>query len=77
MNCAVNREKKGLLSSIRCGLARPRSLVGGRPTQVAVSYGPGIQPCRYSGNPAYQRDLMRRQERKRGAMEALGSGIIN
>jgi len=33
-----------------CGLARPRSLVGGKPTQVAVSHGPGIQPCRHSGN---------------------------
>jgi len=56
------------VSSISCGLARPRSLVGEKPTQVAVSHGPGIQPCRCSGNRAYQRDLMRRQERKRGAM---------
>ena len=56
------------MSSIRCSLARPRSLVGGKPTRVAVSHGPGIQPCRYPGNPAYQRDLMRRQERERGAM---------
>ena len=30
--------------SIRCGLARPRSFVGGKPTQVAVSHGPGIDP---------------------------------
>ncbi len=37
-------------SSIRCGLARPRSFVGGKPTQVAVSHGPGIQSCRYSGD---------------------------
>ena len=49
------------VSSVRCGLARPRSLVGEKPTQVAVSHGPGIQPCRCSSNPAYQRDLMRRQ----------------
>jgi hypothetical protein len=28
------------VSSISCGLARPRSLVGGKPTQVAVSHGP-------------------------------------
>ena len=56
------------MSSISCGLARPRSLVGEKPTQVTVSHGPGIEPCRCSGNPAYQRDLMRRQERKRGAM---------
>ena len=55
-------------SPISCGLARSRSLVGEKPIQVAVSHGPGIQPCRYSGNPAYERDLMRRQERKRGAM---------
>jgi len=57
-----------MVSSISCGLARPRSLVGGKPTQVTVSHGLGIQPCRCSGNPAYQRDLMRRYERKRGAM---------
>jgi len=37
-------------SPINCGLARPRSLVGEKPIQVAVSRGPGIQPCRYSGN---------------------------
>jgi len=41
------------VSSISCGLARSRSLVGEKPTQVAVSHGPGIQPCRCSGNPAY------------------------
>ena len=40
------------MSSISCGLARPHSLVGGKPTQVAVSHGPGIEPCRYPGNPA-------------------------
>ena len=40
------------MASISCGLARPRTLVGGKPTQVAVSHGPGIQPCRCSGNPA-------------------------
>ena len=55
-----------MVSSISCGLARPRSLVGEKPTQVTVSHGPGIGPCRCSGNPACQRDLMRRQERKRG-----------
>ena len=31
---------KTSLSSISCGLARPRSFVGGKPTQVAVSHGP-------------------------------------
>jgi alkylation response protein AidB-like acyl-CoA dehydrogenase len=36
--------------TISCGLARPRSLVGEKPTQVTVSHGPGIQPCRCSGN---------------------------
>jgi len=29
------------VSSISCGLARPRSLMGGKPTQAAVSHGPG------------------------------------
>ena len=58
------------MSSISCGLARSRSLVGEKPTQVTVSHGPGIEPCRCPGNPAHQRDLMRRYERKRGAMVA-------
>jgi hypothetical protein len=40
------------LSAISWGLARSRSLVGEKPTQAAVSHGPGIQPCRCSGNPA-------------------------
>ena len=39
-----------MVSPISCGLARPRSLVGEKPTQVTVSHGPGIQPCRCSGN---------------------------
>jgi hypothetical protein len=30
---------------ISCGPARPRSLVGGKPTQVAASHGPRIEPC--------------------------------
>ena len=50
---AANYGKFGIgfkKSSISCGLARSRSLVGGKPTQVAFSYGPGIQPCRCSGN---------------------------
>ncbi len=38
------------VSFISCGLARPRSLVGENPTQVTVSHGPGIEPCRCSGN---------------------------
>ena len=42
------QERNGV--TISCGLARPRSLVGEKPTQVAVSHGPGIQPCRCSGN---------------------------
>jgi hypothetical protein len=46
-NC---KKKRNLGSPISCGLARPRSLVGEKPTQVAVSHGPGIQPCRCSGN---------------------------
>jgi hypothetical protein len=45
-----NSIKHKEVSSISCGLARPRSLVGGKPTQVAVSHGPGIEPCRCSGN---------------------------
>jgi hypothetical protein len=44
------KKEGGLGSPISCGLARARSLVGGNPTQVAVSHGPGIQPCRCSGN---------------------------
>jgi hypothetical protein len=43
-------ELGSLRSPISCGLARPRSLVGEKPIQVAVSHGPGIQPCRCSGN---------------------------
>jgi len=42
--------RQDLVSSMRCGLARPRSFVGGKPIQVAVSRGLGIQPCRRSGN---------------------------
>jgi len=49
----ANQLFKNSASSISCGLARSRSLVGEKPTQVAVSHGPGIQPCRCSGNPAY------------------------
>jgi hypothetical protein len=45
-----NSIKHKEVASISCGLARPRSLVGGKPTQVAVSHGPGIEPCRCSGN---------------------------
>jgi hypothetical protein len=33
------------VSSITCGLARLRSLVGEKPPQVAVSHGPGIESC--------------------------------
>jgi len=62
------------VSSISCGLARSRSLVGEKPTQVAGSHGPGIQPCRCSGNPAYRRDLMRGRERKPGAMGNPAAG---
>jgi hypothetical protein len=32
------------------GLAMPRSLAGANPAQVTVSHGPGIEPCRQSGN---------------------------
>jgi len=31
-------------SPISCGLARPRSLVRGKLTQLAASHGPGIEP---------------------------------
>src|SRR4030042_1272197 len=54
--------------ALSCGLARLHGFIGGKPIQVTVSHGPGIEPCRCSGNPAYQRDLMRRHERRRGAM---------
>jgi hypothetical protein len=33
-----------------CGLAMLRSLAGANPTQVTASHGPGIEPCRCSGN---------------------------
>jgi len=32
------------------GLAMPRSLAGANPAQVTASHGPGIEPCRQSGN---------------------------
>ncbi len=38
------------VSPISCGLARPRSLVGGECTQVAARYRPGIEPCRCTGD---------------------------
>ena len=34
-----------------CDLARLRNRVGVNPTQVAVSHGPGIEPCSQWGNP--------------------------
>jgi Lhr-like helicase len=37
-------------STLSCGLARSRNLVGRDPTRVIVSSGPGIQPCSQSGN---------------------------
>jgi len=36
----------------RCGLARLRNLVGANSTQVTASHGPGIEPCRCTGNSA-------------------------
>ena len=52
--CVAGGQRKGGSSEtgspISCGLARPRSLVGGKPTQAAVSRGPGIEPCRCTGN---------------------------
>jgi hypothetical protein len=54
--------------ALSCGLARPHGFIGGKPIQVIASHGPGIEPCRCSGNPASWRDLMRRHERRRGAM---------
>jgi hypothetical protein len=54
----------GLESPISCGLARPRSLAGEKPTQVTVSYGPGISLA----GVLVTGHLMIRQERKRGAM---------
>ena len=34
----------------QCGLAMPRTLVGGNPTWVTASHGPSIEPCCASGN---------------------------
>ena len=51
--CGIIHKKVGRKaggSPISCGLARPCSPVGEKPIRVAVSHGPGIQPCRYSGN---------------------------
>ena len=36
-----------------CGLAMPRSLAGANPAQVTASHGPGIEPCRHSGNGVF------------------------
>jgi hypothetical protein len=33
-----------------CDLARSRNRVGANPTRVAVSHGPGIEPCSQRGN---------------------------
>ena len=33
-----------------CGLARPHTLAGVNPAQVAASHGPGIKPCSGSGD---------------------------
>ena len=44
------KSREGMGSSISCGLARSCSLVGEKPTRVAVSHGPGIEPCRCGGN---------------------------
>ena len=42
---------RGVLGScIRCGLARPRSLVGGKPARVATHHGPGIEARSCAGN---------------------------
>ena len=42
----LENEVKGRGSFISRGLARSCSLVGEKPTRVAVSHGPGIEPCR-------------------------------
>ena len=36
--------------ALSCGLARLHGFIGGKPIQVTVSHGPGIEPCRCSGN---------------------------
>jgi hypothetical protein len=63
--------KEGKGSPTRWGLARPRSLVGGKPTRVAASHGPGIEPLVTGGS-------MRRHESRRGVMvtgDAYREGI--
>jgi len=39
--------------ALSCGLARSHGLVGEKPTQVTASHGPGIEPCRCSGNTVF------------------------
>ena len=40
----------GRRDALSCGLARLHGFIGGKPIQVTVSHGPGIEPCRCSGN---------------------------
>jgi len=36
--------------ALSCGLARLHGYIGGKPIQVTVSHGPGIEPCRHLGS---------------------------
>ncbi len=53
-NKSVGKVKEGIPSkkgdALSCGLARPHGFIGGKPIQVTASHGPGIEPCRCSGN---------------------------
>ena len=44
---------KDIEDTLSCGLARSHGLVGEKPTQVTASHGPGIEPCRCSGNTVF------------------------
>ena len=45
--------------ALSCGLARPHGFTGGKPIQVTVSHGPGIEPCRRSGNTGSENGVMK------------------
>ena len=44
------RSQCGEGEALSCGLARLHSLMGAKPIQVTAGHGPGIEPCRCSGN---------------------------
>jgi hypothetical protein len=67
------------VSSISCGLARPRGLIGEKPNQVAVSHGPGIEPYRCSeagGVGPRQHFEFMGQFRKKEALFSLSNEIF-